>query len=85
MAKRRKEPRTRVNMTVNPRNYEEFKKVASRLGVSASALLDMVMYFVIKYADKIEEMLYIRQDFLKDVVNDLLDKYGDSLKRKKEK
>lgn len=65
----------KVNLTVNPENYENFRKLASSLGLSTSALIDLIMYFVCKYADKIDQLFEVNEDLFQEVLTDLRTKF----------
>ena len=64
-----------INLTVNPENYENFKRLASSLGLSASALMDLLMYFVCKYHDKFEKLFQANEDVFVEVLTDLRSKF----------
>jgi len=69
MVKRNKESKVKITLSVTGKNYENFKKLADSIGLSASALIDMLMYFSFKYADRFGEIfqLGLKESFLKEV------------------
>ena len=69
MVKRDKESKVKITLSVTGKNYENFKKLADSIGLSVSALIDMLMYFSVKYADKFGEIfqLGLKESFLKEV------------------
>jgi len=61
--------KARLNITVSPENYQEFKKISKRLGVSVSALIDLIMFFVVKYYDRIDEVFTVNKQFFNEVIS----------------
>jgi len=61
MAKDNKD-KIHLHLTVNPNNLREFKKIAKDLGVSVSALIDLIMFFVVKYYDRINEIFTLKDE-----------------------
>jgi len=63
----------KVTITVKPDNYRAFQKLAKSMGVSVSALLDVVMYICVRYVDNIDEILrVVIRDSVLDEVKELL-------------
>jgi len=72
-----------VNIYVREDNYRKFQEYAKSLGVSASLLIDVMMFFAWKYGDKWSEILNLAFDDIGKMVSDAKEFIQGEVKVKK--
>ena len=82
----KKEKRIKVNLTLSPSLYKEFLELAHSMGLSASFLLEVILYSICKHRHRFESIFdSVGDNCLSYLLEDLKKQYGAKLKKKEDK